>query len=129
MVDEARELRSLTSSPKSRRPISNRSSNRTAYPVLSTPLAFISFFALVSLGIIYRAYTSLQPFYPPNSLAPDARGGGAGSCRMTFMSPSYLRLDGFVREYTRLGAGPWGLYLYREAGWDDEPFERSKSVV
>lgn len=129
MVDEARELRSLTSSPKSRRPISNRSSNRTAYPVLSTPLAFISFFALVSLGIIYRAYTSLQPFYPPNSLAPDARGGGAGSCRMTFMSPSYLRLDGFGREYTRLGAGPWGLYLYREAGWDDEPFEADGTTL
>lgn len=117
-MDKARELRSLTSSPVSRRPFPNR----TAFPALSTLLAFTSLFALVSIAAIHRAYTSIQPYYPPNSLAPDARGGGAGSCRMTFMSPSYLRLDGFGREYTRLGAGPWGLYLYREAGWDEEPF-------
>lgn len=37
------------------------------------------------------------------------------------MSPSYLRLSGFGREYSRLGDGPWGLYLYREVGWDDDP--------
>lgn len=41
---------------------------------------------------------------------------------MSYTSPSYLHLDGFGREYTRLGGGPWGLYLYREGGWDTDPF-------
>ncbi|GAA5986663.1 hypothetical protein JCM10908_003849 [Rhodotorula pacifica] len=71
---------------------------------------------------IYRAYTTAQPVYPPGSLIEGARGGGAGSCRMSYMSPSYLHLSGFGREFTRLGNGPWGLYLYREAGWDEDPY-------
>ncbi|GAA5865488.1 hypothetical protein JCM3774_005656 [Rhodotorula dairenensis] len=71
---------------------------------------------------IYRAYISSQPVYPPGFLVEGARGGGAGSCRMSYMSPSYLHLSGFGREFTRLGNGPWGLYLYREAGWDEDPY-------
>lgn len=70
----------------------------------------------------YRAYHAAQPVYPPGSLPEGARGQGAGACRMSYMSPSYLHLLGFGREYTRLGNGPWGLYLYREAGWDEDPF-------
>lgn len=42
---------------------------------------------------------------------------------MTFMSPSYFHLAGFNKTETRLGNGPWGLYLYREAGWDDDPIQ------
>ncbi|GAA6008956.1 hypothetical protein JCM11491_003846 [Sporobolomyces phaffii] len=75
--------------------------------------------ALIYAG--YAGYTATRPVYPPGSLPPDARGGGAGSCRMTFMSPSYFHLPGFNKSHTRLGNGPWGLYLYREAGWDDDP--------
>jgi glycosylphosphatidylinositol deacylase len=71
---------------------------------------------------IYRAYITSQPVYPPGSLIEGARGGGAGSCRMSYMSPSYLHLSGFGREFTRMGNGPWGLYLYREAGWDQDPY-------
>lgn len=41
---------------------------------------------------------------------------------MSYMSPSYLHLSGFGREFSRMGNGPWGLYLYREAGWDEDPY-------
>lgn len=94
----------------------------------STVLAFSATFvitavaSLAALLAIVLAFANAKAVYPSGSLAPDARGGGAGACRMSFMSPSYLRLEGFGREYTRLGAGPWGLYLYREAGWDEDPF-------
>jgi len=39
------------------------------------------------------------------------------------MSPSYFHLEGFNKNETRLGDGPWGLYLYREAGWDADPVQ------
>ena len=96
--------------------------DRNPFHSLSRAVSLLSCASLAALLLLYHAYTTSQPVYPPGSLAQDARGQGAGSCRMSFMSPSYLRLDGFGREYTRLGAGPWGLYLYREAGWDAEPF-------
>ncbi|KAK4702313.1 GPI inositol-deacylase, partial [Phenoliferia sp. Uapishka_3] len=97
-------------------------SNQSTAPSFTSSFILSSLFSLLSLFTIIFAYTTSQPSYPPGSLPPDARGGGSGSCRMSFMSPSYLHLSGFGREYTRLGAGPWGLYLYREAGWDDEAF-------
>lgn len=98
------------------------SQHRTAFPRLSPFLAGLSLASLAVCLAIYRSYIATQPFYPPGSLPEDARGGGAGSCRMSFMSPAYMHLSGFGREFTRLGNGPWGLYLYREAGWDDNPF-------
>lgn len=90
----------------------------------------VAFLALIGsfLGYIgYVGYRSTIPTYPPGSLPSDARGGGAGACRMTFMSPSYFHLAGFNRDQTRLGNGPWGLYLYREAGWDEDPVRRDDS--
>jgi glycosylphosphatidylinositol deacylase len=96
--------------------------NRTSTPRISPLASFLALLSLGSLAALYLSFTSIQPVYPPGSLAVDARGGSAGSCRMTYMSPSYLRLDGFGANQTRLGGGPWGLYLYREAGWDEEPF-------
>ncbi|GAA6041869.1 hypothetical protein JCM8097_004517 [Rhodosporidiobolus ruineniae] len=100
---------------------SSSSSSSRAFPSLSRfALAVTALSAIVFLGINH-AYSAAQPAYPPGSLPPDARGGGAGSCRMSFMSPSYMHLSGFGREFTRLGNGPWGLYLYREAGWDEDP--------
>ncbi|BGP07129.1 GPI inositol deacylase [Rhodotorula toruloides] len=98
------------------------SQHRTAFPRLSTFLVGLSLASLAVCLAIYRSYVATQPYYPPGSLPEDARGGGAGSCRMSFMSPAYMHLSGFGREFTRLGNGPWGLYLYREAGWDDNPF-------
>lgn len=100
---------------------SRLSNNRSGWPALSSPLVLLSLVSSAVLAVVYLACVRAQPVYASGSLAPDARGGGAGSCRMSFMSPAYLRLDGFGREYTRLGAGPWGIYLYREAGWDTEP--------
>jgi len=87
----------------------------------------ISLFSLGSLLAVYLSHLASQPIYTLGSLPDGARGQGAGSCRMSYMSPSYVRLDGFGREYTRLGDGPWGLYLYREAGWDTDPFTLSSS--
>lgn len=94
---------------------------RRTLPKLSALLWAVSAASVLSLAAVYMSYIALQPSYPPGSLAQDARGGGAGSCRMSFMSPSYLHLSGFGREYSRLGGGPWGLYLYREVGWDEDP--------
>ncbi|BGP39096.1 GPI inositol deacylase [Rhodotorula kratochvilovae] len=95
---------------------------RSAVPTVSRFLVGLVTCSLAACLAVYRAHVSTQPHYPPGSLPPDARGQGAGSCRMSFMSPAYLHLSGFGREFTRLGNGPWGLYLYREAGWDDDPF-------
>lgn len=39
-------------------------------------------------------------------------------CRMSYMRPSYAKLDEFDTEHTRL-AGKYSLYLYREQGIDD----------
>ncbi|GAA5974580.1 hypothetical protein JCM5350_001203 [Sporobolomyces pararoseus] len=97
--------------------------NSTSFPQLDRFLLFLFSFGTVLLYLGYTGYEATRPVYPTGSLPSDARGGGSGSCRMTFMSPSYFRLGGFGRNETRLGNGPWGLYLYREAGWDDDPVE------
>lgn len=91
-------------------------------PTVSRLLALVVTASLATGLALYHAHVSTQPTYPPGSLPPHGRGNGAGSCRMSFMSPAFLHLSGFGREFTRLGNGPWGLYLYREAGWDDDPF-------
>lgn len=97
-------------------------SNTSSFPRFTSSFSILIGFSLASLLSVYISFTSNQPIYPPGSLAEDARGGGAGSCRMSYTSPSYLHLEEFGREYTRLGGGPWGLYLYREGGWDTDPF-------
>ncbi|GAA5855735.1 hypothetical protein JCM8547_001663 [Rhodosporidiobolus lusitaniae] len=97
------------------------SSSSSSVPRLSRLAAVLSGLSATLCLVIHHAYSRTQPAYPPGSLSEGARGGGAGSCRMSFMSPSYLHLSGFGREFTRLGNGPWGLYLYREAGWDADP--------
>jgi glycosylphosphatidylinositol deacylase len=108
-------LRLLTSSrPPSPFPASSR-------PHLSRLAILLFLFSFALCCLLHRFYILSQPSYPPGSLPDGARGQGAGSCRMSFMSPSYLHLSGFGREFTRLGNGPWGLYLYREAGWDEDP--------
>ncbi|KAL8277966.1 hypothetical protein RQP46_009598 [Phenoliferia psychrophenolica] len=101
-------------------------SSRVTFSLACVAVALSSLAALAAIGL---AYSTSQPVYPPGSLPEDARGQGAGSCRMSYMSPSYMRIEGFGREYTRLGSGPWGLYLYREAGWDDEPLSPDGSKL
>ncbi|GAA5955116.1 hypothetical protein JCM3765_003199 [Sporobolomyces pararoseus] len=97
--------------------------NSTSFPQLDRFLLLLFSLGTVLLYLGYTGYEATRPVYPPGSLPPDARGGGSGSCRMTFMSPSYFHLSGFDKNETRLGNGPWGLYLYREAGWDDDPVQ------
>ncbi len=46
------------------------------------------------------------------------RNGVVGGCKMAYMSPSYIKLEGFGLEYSRL-AGKYSTYLYRETGWDN----------
>jgi len=102
---------------------SSTSSNWSSLPRFDRLVVLLSTLSIALLYIINAAYGDTKPSYSPGSLPPDARGQGAGSCRMSFMSPSYLHLSGFGREFTRLGNGPWGLYLYREAGWDEDPIQ------
>ncbi|GAA5841295.1 hypothetical protein JCM9279_000607 [Rhodotorula babjevae] len=97
-------------------------SSSSSSPRVSRAFALLVAASLAACLALYHAHVHTQPAYPPGSLPPDARGNGAGSCRMSFMSPAFAHLSGFGREFTRLGNGPWGLYLYREAGWDDDPF-------
>jgi len=40
-------------------------------------------------------------------------------CRMSYMRPSYARLNDFDTEHTRF-ASKYSLYLYREQGIDDD---------
>jgi glycosylphosphatidylinositol deacylase len=40
-----------------------------------------------------------------------------------------VHLSGFGREFTRMGNGPWGLYLYREAGWDQDPYVGTRETA
>ncbi|SCZ99080.1 BZ3500_MvSof-1268-A1-R1_Chr7-1g09385 [Microbotryum saponariae] len=151
-----------TARPKNAGYVVHAATNRSSFG--RTPLAgFVAIIlvSLVALVTVLFAHIASPPRYPPGSLPPDAKGGGAGACRQSWMSPSYLHISGtslplfrlwssrvpeaharffvprspspspapnpdstaFGREYSRLGAGPWGLYLYREEGWDDDPFE------
>lgn len=103
------------------------SNHQSSIPRFTLKLGITSLLSLACLLAVYLSHIGSQPLYPLGSLPDGARGKGAGSCRMSFMSPSYVRLDGFGREYTRLGDGPWGLYLYREAGWDADPFTLTPS--
>ncbi|GAA5975209.1 hypothetical protein JCM11641_004394 [Rhodosporidiobolus odoratus] len=98
------------------------SSSSSAFPFSSRSALCVTVLSAILIATINHAYIHSQPTYAPGSLPPDARGGGAGSCKMSYMSPSYLHLSGYGRTQTRLGNGPWGLYLYREAGWDTDPF-------
>ncbi|KAH9825207.1 PGAP1-like protein-domain-containing protein [Melampsora americana] len=57
--------------------------------------------------------------------AGGARGHGAGSCRMAWMNPSYIPIDGFKSRFN----GKYQAYLYREQGWDTETDQPSGSPV
>lgn len=57
--------------------------------------------------------------------AGGARGHGAGSCRMAWMNPSYIPVNGFK---SRLN-GKYQAYLYREQGWDTETDQPTGSPV
>lgn len=60
-----------------------------------TSTIFISLLSILTLFLLCLSYSTSQPIYPPHSLPITSRGGGAGSCRMSYMSPSYIRVSGF----------------------------------
>lgn len=95
---------------------------------ISPRLALLSVLSLLGLLVAARAYldnlssVDLGSFSGTSVDAKGhARGGakgrGAGLCRMAWMSPGYLKLDGFGSEFTRL-SGKYTTYLYREQGWN-----------
>jgi GPI inositol-deacylase len=68
------------------------------------PLTLITtLIALLSIGAIVHSALNLQL---------DPKG-----CGMSFMTPTYIKMDGFDSEYSRF-ASKYGLYLYREEGVD-----------
>ncbi|KAH8894045.1 GPI inositol-deacylase [Thozetella sp. PMI_491] len=63
--------------------------------------------SMVGIGFLYLILNSLV------TRQVDPKG-----CRMSYMRPSYARLDDFDTEHTRF-ASKYSLYLYREQGIDD----------
>jgi hypothetical protein len=80
-------------------------------PQCRSPWA-ISFLALVAslvgIGLLFAVVHS------SGTRQLDPKG-----CRMSYMRPSYAKLDDFDTEHTRL-AGKYSLYLYRENGIDHD---------
>jgi glycosylphosphatidylinositol deacylase len=46
--------------------------------------------------------------------------GVPGGCRMAYMSPRYIHVNGMDGRHSRL-ASKYTLHLYREGGWDEDP--------
>lgn len=78
-------------------------------PQCRSPWAISSFAlaaSLIGLGLLFAILHSSV------TRQVDPKG-----CRMSYMRPSYAKLDDFDTEHTRL-AGKYSLYLYREQGID-----------
>ncbi|KPI43387.1 GPI inositol-deacylase [Cyphellophora attinorum] len=68
------------------------------------PLTLITtIIAFLSIAAIVHSFVNLQM---------DPQG-----CGMSFMTPTYIKMEGFDSEYSRF-ASKYGLYLYREEGVD-----------
>jgi hypothetical protein len=67
-------------------------------------LACLFLFSTVFSWQVYVAFTHHDPWE-------------VSRCRMAYMSPGYIRLDGLNASHSRL-AGKYSLWLYREQGWD-----------
>ena len=84
---------------------SRKSYNSTAlnrhFNIVTCVLALL---AAITLGVITHSYFWFQR---------DAKG-----CRMSYMYPSYAKLDSFDAEHTRFSS-KYSLYLYREQGVDN----------
>lgn len=76
------------------------SASRYAWRMPALVLAF-------SLAFFYIAFLSFT-FKEPAL---------ASRCKMAWMSPGYLRMDGLTEQHSRL-ARKYALWLYREQGWD-----------
>lgn len=72
---------------------------------ISTLALLVSLVGLSCLGLIIHSLNTRQL---------DPKG-----CRMSYMRPSYARLDEFDTEHTRF-ASKYSLYLYREQYIDDD---------
>lgn len=88
---------------------------RSRNPWSITSLTVITF--LVGIGLLAIILESLV------TRQLDPKG-----CRMSYMRPSYARLDEFDTEHTRF-ASKYSLYLYREQGVDDDVKVGSSSVM
>lgn len=87
---------------------------RSRNPWSITALTAVTFLAGIALlGVILESLVSRQL---------DPKG-----CRMSYMRPSYARLNDFDTEHTRF-ASKYSLYLYREQGVDDDVKVSSLSV-
>lgn len=69
-----------------------------------TPLWLIAFLSLSIAYLIFRSYTALQLDL------------GTWGCRMSWMSPNYIKMDGPRREGMGGLEDKYGLWLYREGG-------------
>lgn len=73
----------------------------------------------VSLWTLFTSITGIALFisivYSSTNLQCDPKG-----CRMSWMSPSFVRFSDFDTEHTRL-ASKYSLYLYREQGIENGP--------
>lgn len=69
-----------------------------------TPLWLITFLSLSIAYLIFRSYTALQLDL------------GTWGCRMSWMSPNYIKMDGPRREGMGGLEDKYGLWLYREGG-------------
>lgn len=84
--------------------ISTAAVKRTAFRKQDAVVFTIILFAV---AFAHTVYTSSVRYDPANAMR----------CAMAYMSPSYVRQDGFNRNHSRL-AGKYSLWLYREQGYD-----------
>lgn len=75
---------------------------------------FITLLGLGALGLMVQSFLTRQM---------DTKG-----CVMSYMRPSYLKLDDFDTEHTRF-ANKYALYLYREGGIDEDSRVRTCFVL
>lgn len=79
----------------------NDSRTNRHYKIL---VACLLLFSSLFSWSVYSSYTRTDPWE-------------ATRCRMAYMSPGYIRLEGLNASHSRL-AGKYSLWLYREQGWD-----------
>lgn len=78
--------------------------NRNAGRQYKILIACLTLFTCLFSWSVYTCYIRVDPWE-------------ATRCRMAYMSPGYIRLDGLNASHSRL-AGKYSLWLYREQGWD-----------
>ena len=78
--------------------------NVQAYRVVSKATLGVLLFTVAFVYAMYHGFKVIDP-------------AEANQCKMAYMSPAYVRLEGLDIHHSRL-AGKYSLWLYREQGWD-----------